>query len=215
MWRTRRRSLGVAIWNARRMLFYWIPVVSFCWHAIFYSHTHETLTHIIPCICRIENELCADRSALRDNDKYWADENGGCFQDYQTRSPLLDVQLFNTIEDCCAFGNAWLSQEECFAASQLQEDVSVLGSDSYYVQDDKCVKDCIGEAPCGGLAQKTDVTYATPVACCSRLPWIPREDCVSGLWLCFGSLKKPLDKLEIRCLCLAMIVTNHRRNILN
>jgi hypothetical protein len=125
----------------------------------------------------IENGLCAARSTRDpDHSKYWADKSGKCYLDSAVPTEDLSVQLYDTIEDCCAFGVSWLSERACLAASG--EAVASLGSSSFYVKDDKCVKDCEGAAPCGGLAEKWNSKFNTEDACCASIPWIPRGDCV-------------------------------------
>ncbi|KAL7509605.1 hypothetical protein ACHAXN_006936 [Cyclotella atomus] len=59
-------------------------------------------------------------------------------------------------------------------------DVAGLGSNSFYVQDEKCVQDCVGAAPCGGLAEKWNIKYKTEDECCAVIPWVARKK------LCFG-----------------------------
>jgi hypothetical protein len=88
----------------------------------------------------------------------------------------LSVELYDSLDDCCAFGVPWLSEGSCFAASGV--DVTGLGSNSFYVQNEKCVKNCVGAAPCGGLAEKWNTKYDTEDECCNEIPWVARRDCV-------------------------------------
>jgi hypothetical protein len=80
----------------------------------------------------------------------------------------LSVELYDFIKDCCdAYGVPWLSETVCFAASGI--DVTWLGSNSFYVQNQKCVQDCVGAAPCGvwqrnGSSNMTLKLSAVPVS---------------------------------------------------
>ena len=130
---------------------------------------------------RIDNKLCADRSAHRPNSKYWADKSGSrCYQDYLHPTQDLSVDLYDSIEDCCAFKIWWLSPAKCYVASEVDVPES-SGTYAFYVKNDSCVQDCVGDAPCGGLAEKWDTTYDTKVGCCARLHWIPSRDCLLSL----------------------------------
>jgi hypothetical protein len=125
----------------------------------------------------IDTELCAARTTHTLNGKYWADkESGKCYQDSVVPTEDLSVELYDSIEDCCAFGVPWLSEGACLAASG--NDVSGLGSNSFYVQNDKCAKDCVGAAPCGGLAQGWNTKYDTEAECCAQISWVARKECV-------------------------------------
>ena len=124
----------------------------------------------------IDNGLCAARTTRDPNSKYWADKSGKCYQDSVVPTEDLSVELYDSIEDCCAFGLSWLSPRACLAASGIA--VTGLGSSSFYVQSEKCVKDCEGAAPCGGLAEKSNFKFNTEDECCARLPWVARDECV-------------------------------------
>lgn len=124
----------------------------------------------------IDVELCAARTTHASNNKYWADKSGKCYQDSVVATPDLSVELYESIEDCCAFGVPWLSEGACLAASGV--DVTGRGSNSFYVKNDRCVKDCVGAAPCGGLAEMWTIKYNTEDACCAAIPWVAKRDCV-------------------------------------
>jgi hypothetical protein len=103
----------------------------------------------------IDSELCSARSTHAFSSKYWADKSGKCYQDSVVATTDLSVELYDSIEDCCAFGIPWLSEGACFAASGIE--LTGSGSNSFYVLNEKCVKDCVGAAPCGGLAEKWNI----------------------------------------------------------
>jgi hypothetical protein len=124
----------------------------------------------------IDTELCAARTTRALNGKYWADQSGKCYQDSVVPTEDLSVEMYDSIEDCCAFGVPWLSEGACLAASGLA--VEGLGSTLFYVQNEKCVQDCVGAAPCGGLAEKWNTKYNTKAECCDKIPWVARKDCV-------------------------------------
>ena len=45
----------------------------------------------------------------------------------------------------------------------------------------KCIQDCIGAAPCGGIKKFWDIGHATAESCCNMLPWVPQAYCL-GPW---------------------------------
>jgi len=127
-------------------------------------------------------ELCAARTTLTSFGKYWPDKtNGKCLKDYEMPAEQLDVQIFGSLEECCAFGVSWLTEEECFEASGIDVEIATeVGSKRFYVDWSlmKCVQDCIGDAPCGGLAPSWVTLYEFSSDCCDRLPDIPDEECI-------------------------------------
>ena len=123
----------------------------------------------------IDTELCNARTAHASSSKYWADKSGKCYQDSIVATIDLSVELYDSIEDCCAFGVSWLSEAVCLAASVA---VTGLGSSSFYVQNEKCVKDCEGAAPCGGLAESWNIKYGSEAQCCASIPWVAKQECV-------------------------------------
>ena len=110
-----------------------------------------------------------------------------CVRDCETNGPLDGdgdckgivtdswVTLFPTIQGCCSAPLGWVSEGVCVGG--LSE-----GTNEWYVDwfREKCVRDCIGPAPCGGLKNSWDEGYGTASAdaCCSAtLHWLPREQC--------------------------------------
>lgn len=101
----------------------------------------------------------------------------------------LDVQLFDTVTDCCAFGIFWLSKEACFIASGVNVTgltasgttaAAATGSNKFYIDwvNQVCIQDCEGPAPCGGLAKSYDFLFVSGEACCAQMPWVPKRDCM-------------------------------------
>lgn len=129
-------------------------------------------------------DLCAARSTQTSRGKYWADKtNGKCLKDYEVRETELDVQMFDSINECCEFGVFWLTKAECYASSGFsseEADDEKAGSNMFYVNWilEQCVRDCEGPAPCGGLAQAWDHLYMQSIDCCARLPGIPKDKCI-------------------------------------
>ncbi len=129
-------------------------------------------------------ELCAARTTLTSFGKYWPDKTKGkCLKDYEMPAEQLDVQIFGSLEDCCAFGISWLTEEECFKASGIDVEIATdVGSNRFYLDWSlmKCVQDCIGDAPCGGLAPYWVTLYEFSSDCCDRLSDIPDEECINS-----------------------------------
>jgi hypothetical protein len=107
--------------------------------------------------------LCFTNNSRTRNKKYWVDKSGKCYQDLDVPTVDLSVQLCDSIEDCCAYGVPWLSEGVCLAASGI--DSIGLGSNLFYVQNEKCIQDCVGVAPCGGLAEKWNIKNQYPMGC--------------------------------------------------
>ena len=141
----------------------------------FHMFQHSNISDSFASL-RIDTNLCADRTTHSTSSKYWADKSGRCYQDSVNPTEDLSAELYDSIEDCCAGGVSWLSPAKCLAASEV--DVSGLGSNSFYIQNEKCVQDCEGAAPCGGLAERWDTKFDSRDECCAELPWIARRDCV-------------------------------------
>eukprot|EP00956_Cyclotella_meneghiniana_P020497 scaffold36305_cov35-Cyclotella_meneghiniana.AAC.8 len=131
----------------------------------------------------IDKELCAARSTHSHStlNKFWADKTKSkCEDDSVVPAEDLSTALYDSIEDCCFYGLSWLSKGACFSASGM--DLTGLGSNKYYIDfvNEKCAKDCVGVAPCGGLAQQWKILYNTEDDCCADLSWIPMKDCIKA-----------------------------------
>ncbi len=131
----------------------------------------------------IDVELCSARSTKTSLEKYWADKSDSkCRKDSEAPTTDLSVQIYDTAEECCTSGIFWLSKDACLAASDIVFDsgTEAAGSNKFYVDwiKGQCVKDCVGPAPCGGLAQLWDPLYDSDITCCARIPHVPDEECV-------------------------------------
>lgn len=129
----------------------------------------------------MENELCAARSTQTDVKKYYPDKtNSKCILDSQTAAEDLSISIYNSTAECCAEGIYWLSEVECLIASG--DSALPHGSDKYFLDwtHYRCVQDCEGPAPCGGLglAKSWQETYDTAQECCDKIPWISRKECL-------------------------------------
>eukprot|EP00804_Cyclotella_cryptica_P000475 CCRYP_020032-RA/>CCRYP_020032-RA protein AED:0.05 eAED:0.35 QI:142/0.71/0.62/1/0.71/0.5/8/50/1510 len=127
----------------------------------------------------INVDLCAARTTQTSFGKYWPDKvNSKCLKDSEMPSGQLDVEVYDSLEECCASGIFWLSKAKCFAASGVASEE--LGSSKFYVDwmNQYCVQDCEGAAPCGGLAQAWDPLYNSASDCCARLPGRTAQNCV-------------------------------------
>ena len=85
--------------------------------------------------------------------------------------------LYTTPLECCEAKLGWIDSATCDTLSQV---LNLTGSGEYYVDWslNKCVRDCLGKAPCGGLAASWEPRYATSALCCAELAWIDPDQCV-------------------------------------
>lgn len=88
-------------------------------------------------------------------------------------------QLFDDASKCCEEKLPWLSLFKCLAATNGSNSGVVSGSEQWYVdwKHYKCVKDCVGGAPCGGLKESWDEDYASASECCKQIAWVPANKC--------------------------------------
>jgi hypothetical protein len=91
--------------------------------------------------------------------------------------PSADKDLFDDAETCCSEKLHWLNEKLCVANTN---GIAPAGSNGWYVDWTllKCVQDCVGTAPCGGLKTPYHETYDDSAACCTRLSWIDASECV-------------------------------------
>lgn len=93
-------------------------------------------------------------------------------------NPSSDMTLYDDVETCCAEKLKWINPDICVADSN---GIAPTGSNLWYVDWAilKCVQDCEGSVPCGGLKTPYDVTFATSSECCTgRLSWVNATECV-------------------------------------
>ena len=129
----------------------------------------------------IDVELCAIRSTVTTEAKYWPDMiNGKCVDDSETPAEDLSVELYDSISECCTSGIQWLTEDECTLASNSTA-VGSVGTGKYYVNwiEEECVKDCEGPG-CGGIAEDWHDLYDTASECCGRMPWTDVSDCITS-----------------------------------
>jgi hypothetical protein len=105
----------------------------------------------------------------------WAGANEGCLNDgaepaYMKANPTQ--WMHSTLDACCQKNYNWILTE-CTGAS------SSGGSTNWYMDFNlsKCVQDCVGAAPCGGLANSWDIKYSTQDKCCTERMWWDVNGC--------------------------------------
>lgn len=127
---------------------------------------------------------CLGSGEFSGSKKWFVDsEQLKCVQDCNGPSPCGGLSdgwetTYSTPEACCEKTLWWLNKEECVFDSTGDHTAMPSGSDEYYVDWETftCVRDCVGPAPCGGLARSWDLLYTFKDACCDRLPWV--ADCL-------------------------------------
>ena len=140
----------------------------------------------------INANSCASRTNGGYTNLWYAGNDGSkCFKDCDATvagaseecagSPE-DTQtvLYQDYETCCA-NKFWWDRENCLAQTTGE---AVAGSAKYYVDwvRGKCVQDCDGDAPCGGLAPSwITVKHDSIETCCSfHLYWMDKETCITA-----------------------------------
>ena len=124
----------------------------------------------------------------------WSGDNEGCLADgnepqYSKYSiemflslpiPLMQSLhlIFSSIFPVVSNPSSWLfsSLLECcethypYNLSGCIQDAPSVGTGKFYMHwiDQKCVQDCTGDAPCGGLAKSWDAKYDTKAECCKE-----------------------------------------------
>mmetsp|Transcript_31509 Transcript_31509/g.60108 ORF Transcript_31509/g.60108 Transcript_31509/m.60108 type:complete len:784 (-) Transcript_31509:593-2944(-) len=149
------------------------------------SCCENVLTWISPFIC----EAASGGMTYSGSEKWYADfSNTKCVQDcanaaHPACGGILTsafVDLFDTADSCCANRLGWVQSKSC-KSSSTNTAISSAGSGDYYVNYrlSRCVKDCVGAAPCGGLANSWDQTFPSAHECCStKLWWLDVSDCI-------------------------------------
>lgn len=104
----------------------------------------------------------------------WSGDNDGCINDgdapeYMVLNPSL--WLHTTLQSCCEKNYSYILSQ-CIGSS-------VTGSDEWYMDyaASKCVKDCDGASPCGGLSNGWDEKYPTQDTCCNAKMWWDFKAC--------------------------------------
>eukprot|EP00804_Cyclotella_cryptica_P008054 CCRYP_004558-RC/>CCRYP_004558-RC protein AED:0.04 eAED:0.04 QI:1123/1/1/1/1/0.8/5/276/517 len=88
-------------------------------------------------------------------------------------------ELFDSVTECCKSKLSWLSLGKCLAATNGNDPEVASGTGQWYVDWtlNKCVKDCVGNVPCGGLKESWDEGYNDSTDCCQRISWVPTNKC--------------------------------------
>jgi len=119
---------------------------------------------------------------------YYADYlSGSCLKDCES-GPLgcaiapPPIALYNTIKECCDFGQSWVDSKYCNSRSNGEYSNGWIISSDY----GKCAKDCdpTGGPPCSGSDLQhhkfSDTIFDTPNECCRTLSWIDLDSCVTA-----------------------------------
>ena len=119
---------------------------------------------------------CSGTTPVLTHGEFYPDWSGGgtstCLADGKIPDYMISNQnwyLSTTLEKCCDRHFYW-NINECLGTTSV-------GSNDWYVsyEDVKCVQDCSGAEPCGGVAEPWDKLYSTKEQCCKeKLPWVPK-----------------------------------------
>jgi hypothetical protein len=121
---------------------------------------------------------CLGTSASASSGKYypdWAGDNEGCLNDGKEPEYMAQYEsmwMHSTLEACCKANYSWMLTS-CMGSS------SSAGSTDWYMDfgSNKCVQDCTGASPCGGLAESWDIKYSTQDKCCEERMWWDTKSC--------------------------------------
>eukprot|EP00956_Cyclotella_meneghiniana_P004011 scaffold4865_cov83-Cyclotella_meneghiniana.AAC.9 len=97
----------------------------------------------------------------------WSGDNEGCLNDGNEPAYMAQYStlwMHATLESCCEEHYSW-NLYSCLGTS-----VSA-GSSKWYMDwnGSKCVQDCTGASPCGGLAETWDTLYDSQDICCEDI----------------------------------------------
>jgi len=145
------------------------------------SEPHVQLYESLDTCCAaqfswVTSGLCLSRSNSTTTDQYWADKtNSKCVKDSITPAKDLTVALYKTAKECCEESIPWKRAAACIAVSTGE---AAQGSNEFYVdwKRGKCIQDCEGATPCGGLAKSWDNIYPSGKECCDSL-WNKPDEC--------------------------------------
>ena len=102
----------------------------------------------------------------------WSGKGSTCLDDGEMPDYMLSNQkwyLSTTLKKCCERHFYW-DTNECLSTE-------AVGTDKWYVsyEDEKCVQDCGGASPCGGVANPWDELFSSKELCCKdKLAWVPK-----------------------------------------
>ena len=141
----------------------------------------------------IATSYCEAQSELRTppgTSKWYVDYvNEKCVQDCDSAAGVTcggivesaHVTLYESSDRCCSESLGWVPSKECEADATHTLDTSSGGTNKWYVnyRFSRCVQDCVGGAPCGGLAKSWDETFGSSGECCKeKLSWVSQKSCV-------------------------------------
>ena len=142
-------------------------------HEYFLSNTREEC-----CKKFYEWDLytCTGTTPELTNGEFYPDWSGGgtrtCLADGKIPDYMISNQkwyLSTTLKKCCEKHFYW-DINECLGTT-------AVGSNKWYVsyEDAKCVQDCSGASPCGGVANFWEELYSSKEQCCkNKLGWVSK-----------------------------------------
>eukprot|EP00984_Skeletonema_dohrnii_P010172 scaffold3958_cov131-Skeletonema_dohrnii-CCMP3373.AAC.2 len=118
---------------------------------------------------------CSGTTPELTHGEFYPDWSGGgstCLADGKIPDYMIGNQkwfLSTTLEKCCERHFYW-DINECLGTT-------AVGTDKWYAsyEDQKCVQDCSGAPPCGGVAEPWDQKYTSKEQCCKdQLSWVAK-----------------------------------------
>ena len=108
----------------------------------------------------------------------WTGDNEACLNDrnepqYMVQNP--SIWMFSTLDECCEKYYSY-NLATCTGAS------ASTGTTKFWIRwsDKKCVQDCVGPSPCGGIAESWDTKYNTKAECCKENMSYDRRECINA-----------------------------------
>ena len=108
----------------------------------------------------------------------WSGDNEACLNDSQEPQYMIQnpsIWMFSTLAECCEKYYSY-NLATCTGASPS------AGTTKYWMDwtNKKCVQDCVGSSPCGGLAESWDKKYDTKTECCVENMNYDRKECINA-----------------------------------
>jgi hypothetical protein len=108
----------------------------------------------------------------------WSGDNEACLNDSQEPQYMIQnpsIWMFSTLAECCEKYYSY-NLATCTGASPS------TGTTKYWMDwtNKKCVQDCVGSSPCGGLAESWDKKYDTKTECCVENMNYDRKECINA-----------------------------------
>jgi hypothetical protein len=133
---------------------------------------HSTLTPCCEANFAWNLEECTGTTETLTSGLYfpdWEGTNTGCLNDgtqpdYMSKNP--DMWMHATLAECCDENYSW-DLSTCLGGA------AATGTSKWFMDYDanKCVQDCVGASPCGGLAESWDLLYDSQSSCCDERNW--------------------------------------------